>query len=108
MAISSGHGAKRYASRRTVLCGSRRLSEDRRTVLRVDPESEREQVERLKAFKAGRDQEQAHRRLEELRAAARGYENLLVPIRQALMDSCSVGEVCGAMRDVFGEYQAES
>ena len=43
-----------------------------------------------------------------LREAARGEENLMLPIRAALKDSCSVGEVCGAMRDVFGEYQPEA
>jgi methylmalonyl-CoA mutase, N-terminal domain len=75
--------------------------------LRVDPESERQQLERLKAFKANRDQGLAARRLEELRDAARGTDNLLPPIRQALKDSCSLGEVCGAMRDVFGEYQPD-
>ena len=42
------------------------------------------------------------------RQAARGDENLLPPIRAALKDRCSVGEVCGAMREVFGEYQPES
>jgi methylmalonyl-CoA mutase N-terminal domain/subunit len=70
----------------------------------VDPESEREQVARLTAFKAARDQELVARRLEELRATARGSENLLPAIRQALKDRCSLGEVCGAMQDVFGSY----
>jgi methylmalonyl-CoA mutase N-terminal domain/subunit len=42
--------------------------------------------------------------LEELREVARGSENLLPPIRQALKDRCSLGEVCGAMQDVFGRY----
>jgi methylmalonyl-CoA mutase N-terminal domain/subunit len=74
-------------------------------ILRVDPESEREQVERLKAFKAGREAELVQRRLEEIREAARGSENLLPSLRQALKDRCSLGEVCAAMRDVFGEYQ---
>ena len=32
----------------------------------------------------------------------------MLPIRAALKDACSVGEVCGAMRDVFGEYQPET
>ena len=73
-------------------------------LLRVDPESEREQVERLKAFKANRDQELVQKRLEELREVARGSENLLPGIRQALKDRCSLGEVCGAMQDVFGKY----
>ena len=43
-------------------------------------------------------------RLEELRVLARGSENLLPAIRQALKDRASLGEVCGAMQDVFGKY----
>jgi len=73
-------------------------------LLRVDPESEREQVDRLTHFKADRDQALAEQRLEELRSVARGSENLLPAIRQALRDRCSLGEVCGAMQDVFGKY----
>ncbi len=73
-------------------------------LLRVDPEAERLQLERLKAFKAERDQALVHRRLDELREVARGTENLLPAIRQALKDRCSLGEVCGAMQDVFGRY----
>jgi methylmalonyl-CoA mutase N-terminal domain/subunit len=73
-------------------------------LLRVDPESEREQVGRLTEFKSNRDRELVERRLEELRETARGSENLLPAIRQALKDRCSLGEVCGAMQDVFGRY----
>jgi methylmalonyl-CoA mutase N-terminal domain/subunit len=43
-------------------------------------------------------------RLEELRAACGGRENLLVPMRSALKERASLGEVCGVMRDEFGEY----
>jgi len=73
-------------------------------LLRVDPESEREQVSRLAEFKANRDLPLVEQRLEELRGVARGSENLLPSIRQALKDRCSLGEVCGAMQDVFGKY----
>ncbi len=73
-------------------------------LLRVDPESEREQLERLAQFKTERDQELVQRRLQELRALAAGSENLLPAIRQALRDRCSLGEVCAAMQDVFGKY----
>ena len=48
--------------------------------------------------------ELVEQRLEELREVARGTENLLPAIRQALKDRCSLGEVCGAMQDVFGKY----
>ena len=74
-------------------------------LLRVDPESEREQVERLKAFKADRDQALVEQRLEELREAARGTRQPAArSSAQALKDRCSMGEVCGAMQDVFGKY----
>ena len=77
-------------------------------ILTVDPESERQQLERLKAFKADRDNDVTHASAsKELKAAAEGSENLLPPIRQALKDHASVGEVCGALREVFGEYQPE-
>ena len=43
--------------------------------------------------------------LGEPRDVARGEDNLLHPIRAALAADASIGEVCGAMRDVFGEYK---
>jgi methylmalonyl-CoA mutase, N-terminal domain len=73
-------------------------------ILRVDPESEREQVERLKKFKADRDQDAVSARLEELREVAQGDGNLLHPIRAALKEHATIGEVCGVLRDEFGEY----
>jgi len=74
-------------------------------ILRVDPATEQAQLDRLAAFKADRDHDLVARRLEQLRVAARGPENLMHPIRQALKDRCSMGEVCGAMKDVFGAYR---
>ena len=99
---------ERYRTGQDVVVGVNRFVEDSpeiHDILRVDPESERHQLERLRAFKADRDQELVQRRLEEIREAARGTENLLPRLRSALKDRCSMGEVCGAMRDVFGEYQ---
>ncbi len=73
-------------------------------ILTVDPESEREQVERLKAFKEDRDADAVKARLEDVRKACGGDGNLLEPVRAALKDHCSLGEVCGVMREEFGEY----
>jgi methylmalonyl-CoA mutase N-terminal domain/subunit len=73
-------------------------------LLRVDPASEGLQLDRLKKFKENRDHALVEQRLEELRGAARGTDNLLPAIRQALKDKASMGEVCGAMKDVFGAY----
>ncbi len=98
---------ERYRIGQDVVVGVNKFEEEELEVpdlLRVDPESEREQVERLAAFKANRDVELVEKRLEELRGAARGSGNLLPFIKDALRDRASMGEVCGAMQDVFGKY----
>jgi methylmalonyl-CoA mutase, N-terminal domain len=98
---------ERYRTGQDVVVGVNRYVEDDVEVpdlLRVDPASEQAQLDRLKAFKADRDQALVERRLEELREVARGTGNLLEPIKAALRDRCSMGEVCGAMQDVFGKY----
>jgi methylmalonyl-CoA mutase N-terminal domain/subunit len=98
---------ERYRIGQDIVVGVNRYEEEDIEVpdlLRVDPQSEHEQVARLREFKANRDPALVERRLEELRAVARGSENLLPAIRQALKDRCSLGEACGAMQDVFGRY----
>jgi methylmalonyl-CoA mutase N-terminal domain/subunit len=98
---------ERYRIGQDIVVGVNKYEEEDLEVpdlLRVDPQSEREQVDRLKTFKADRDQQLVEKRLEELREVARGEANLLPAIRQALKDRCSLGEVCGAMQDVFGKY----
>ena len=98
---------ERYRRKQDVVVGvNEYVTEqvDEVELLRVDPESEREQVDRLAAFKADRDAEAVRERLDELRAACRGTENLLHPMRAALRERASLGEVCGVMREEFGEY----
>ena len=74
-------------------------------ILRVDPDAERHQVERLKAFKEDRDQELVRTRLDELRAAAQGQRQPApAHARRAASDRCTLGEVSGVLRDEFGEY----
>jgi methylmalonyl-CoA mutase, N-terminal domain len=98
---------ERYRIGQDIVVGVNEYVEDAAEVpdlLRVDPESEREQLLRLADFKANRDGALVEQRLQELRGAAGGTENLLPAIRQALKDRCSLGEVCAAMQDVFGSY----
>jgi methylmalonyl-CoA mutase, N-terminal domain len=98
---------ERYKQKQDIVVGVNEYvteSVDEVETLRVDPESERQQVERLKAFKEDRDQEAVQARLEDLRAACSGSQNLLVPMRAALAERATLGEVCGVMRDEFGEY----
>jgi methylmalonyl-CoA mutase N-terminal domain/subunit len=98
---------ERYRTGQDVVVGVNRFVEDSAEVtdiLRVDPEAEHLQLERLRKFKADRDAGVVKQRLEEVRECARGADNLLPVLRHALKDRCSMGEVCGAMRDVFGDY----
>jgi len=98
---------ERYRLEQDIVVGVNKFVEEELEVpdlLRVDPESEREQLDRLQAFKENRDQALVQTRLEELRSAARGTDNLVPFIREALRDRASMGEVCGAMQDVFGKY----
>src|SRR5213593_3863463 len=93
---------ERYRLEQDIVVGVNKFVEDDPEVpdiLRVDPESERLQVQRLTAFKADRDGSAVERGLEAVREAARGTENLLPVLRQALKDRCTLGEVCAAMRD---------
>jgi methylmalonyl-CoA mutase N-terminal domain/subunit len=99
---------ERYKTGQDVIVGVNKYVTDQVDdvdILRVDPEAEERQLTRLAAFKEGRDQAVTDAKLEALRDVARGDGNLLHPIRDALAADASIGEVCGAMRDVFGEYR---
>lgn len=73
--------------------------------LRVDPMIEAEQRDRLAALRAGRDNQAVAVALDQVRAAARGTENVLYPMREALRLKATGGEVAHALRDVWGVYQ---
>jgi methylmalonyl-CoA mutase N-terminal domain/subunit len=73
---------------------------------RIDPEIERRQRERTELVRAQRDGAAAARALAEVRGVAEGSGNLLLPMREALRAHCTVGEICGELRDLFGTYDA--
>jgi methylmalonyl-CoA mutase, N-terminal domain len=73
--------------------------------LRVDPAIEEDQAKRLARLRAARDSDEWRRRIEELKRAAGGPDNVLVPLRSALAAQATVGEVCDALRDVWGTYR---
>jgi methylmalonyl-CoA mutase N-terminal domain/subunit len=72
---------------------------------RLDPELERNQVERLVRVRDERDQGAVDQALKELEDAARGTDNLLHPMRAALSEYATLGEVSDVLRGVFGEYE---
>ena len=99
---------ERYRLEQDVVVGvNRYVTEDvdETEILKLDPQSEGQQLERLEGFKQKRDGEDVGARLEELRETCRGDGNLMHPLRAALAARCTVGEVCGVMREEFGEYR---
>ncbi len=73
--------------------------------LRVDPAIEEQQSARLARLRADRDGAEVSRWLDALRKAASGSDNVLYPMREALRARATVGEVCNALRDVWGTYR---
>ena len=100
---------KRYESGQDIVVGVNKFVDENENVevdlLRVDPQIEVDQVERLKRFKADRDHELLNAKLDAMVETARGDGNVLVPMREALKAGASIGEVCGALRDEWGEFQ---
>jgi len=72
--------------------------------LRVDPQIEIDQRERLAALRADRDNAAVEAALERLREAARGTDNVLYPMKEALALRATGGEISHALRDVWGLY----
>ncbi|MPZ60356.1 MAG: methylmalonyl-CoA mutase [Propionibacteriales bacterium] len=72
--------------------------------LRVDPAIEEQQRERLAALRVDRDEHAVAKHLAALAAAAEDADNVLFPMKDALRARATVGEVCNALRDVWGTY----
>jgi methylmalonyl-CoA mutase N-terminal domain/subunit len=92
-----------------VIVGVNRFQEDseqRVELLKIDPEGERRQIERTARVRAERNAEAAAVALDAVRAAARGEENLLPLLREALEAYCTIGEICEALREEWGMYDA--
>ena len=74
-------------------------------VFPIDPELQKRQAERVRELKASRDQALVDKCLDDVRAAARGTQNLLPPMKEALRQRVTLGEVSDALREVFGVFQ---
>jgi methylmalonyl-CoA mutase N-terminal domain/subunit len=76
------------------------------SLLRVDPRIEQRQRERTARVRAERDAAAAGQALAEIGRVAAGDGNLLHPMREALRARCTVGEICGVLRELWGTYDA--
>ena len=74
-------------------------------LLRVDREGEARHIDNLNQVRRSRDNREVARRLRELEQAAKGSENLMPPLIEAVKAYATLGEMMGVFREVFGEYQ---
>jgi methylmalonyl-CoA mutase N-terminal domain/subunit len=93
-----------------VIVGVNRYHEDEEEPIelhRLDSEAERRQLERTARVRAERNAESAQAALARVRDAARGTENMLPPLREALRACCTIGEICNVLRDEWGMYDTQ-
>ena len=76
-------------------------------LLKVDPAVGERQIERLKKVRLRRDQGKVAEVLQELRRGAQSKENLMPYIFKAVKAYASLGEICGVLREIFGEYKQQ-
>jgi len=92
-----------------VIVGVNRFQEEHETppgdILRIDPDLERAQVERVRSLRARRDSGRWREALDALEGAARSGENVVPTIVDAVLAWATVGEIAGRLRAVFGEHQ---
>ncbi|MCH8106781.1 MAG: methylmalonyl-CoA mutase family protein [Chloroflexi bacterium] len=74
-------------------------------LLRVDREGEKQHVDKLNQVRRSRDNREVAQKLKDLEHAARGSDNLMPPLLEAVKAYATLGEMMGVFRSVFGEYQ---
>jgi len=103
--------AKRIESGQQAVVGVNTLTLDQETpteILQLDPEIGRRQAAKLDKIKSNRDDASVKEALEDVRAAAKGTDNLLPPMKEAFRRLATLGEVCGVLREEWGIYRPES
>ena len=79
--------------------------EPRHPILYIDESTFEKQLGRLEQLRKTRDNDQVKRTLDALRAAARGRDNTMYPLLDCVRAYATVGEMCDALREVWGEYE---
>jgi methylmalonyl-CoA mutase N-terminal domain/subunit len=103
------HNAEVEAGRRVIVGVNRFVEPEAEPIelQQIDPEAERRQLERTARVRAERNAEAAAAAHAEVRRVAAVEGNLLVPMRAALRARCTIGEICEALREEFGTYDAQ-
>ena len=103
--------AKDIDSSERIVVGLNRFNSDEEEPyepLQVDPAIEAQQAERLAKLRSERNNDDVVKHLMALQEAAKGSDNVLFPMKEALRARATVGEVCNALREVWGVYSPPS
>jgi methylmalonyl-CoA mutase, N-terminal domain len=79
----------------------------RTDAFRIDPEVERQQIDRVRALRASRSAGEWQSAIDAVERAGRGTDNLVPPIIEAVERRATLGEIADAMRRAFGEYEQQ-
>jgi methylmalonyl-CoA mutase N-terminal domain/subunit len=74
-------------------------------LLEIDDSVEKKQIERLRRLRQDRDNEQVEQLLDRVRQVARSSDNIMPVLIEAVKAYATVGEITGALREVFGDYR---
>jgi methylmalonyl-CoA mutase N-terminal domain/subunit len=98
---------RRVESKEQVVVGVNAFRADDPPVpaMKLDPALEEHQVARLRALRARRNGTAARQAVDAVRAAAKGKDNLMPVVLEAVKAEATLGEISDALRDVFGEYR---
>ncbi len=102
---------RRLENREDIVVGVNKFTVDEKIELeslKINPKIESEQRDRLAALRAGRDNVLVEALLERLENAARGDENMMPIIIECVENDLTLGEICGRLREIWGEYRAPS
>jgi methylmalonyl-CoA mutase N-terminal domain/subunit len=106
LAESAYHWQKQIDSKERIIVGVNKYQDHEPINIRlhqVDPETEAQQVDNLKALKRERNNKEVIRSLQDVRRAAKRNENMVPSIMEAVKAYATNGEICDVLRDVWGE-----
>lgn len=107
--ISAYKFQKDMENKKEIIVGVNALQDEKDNspidILKVDPEIEKEQIQRLQIFKKSRDLKVIEKHLEKIRNAAEGEANLIPLFVDAVSDKVTLGEISDSLRKVFGQFK---
>ena len=108
IARSSYIRQKEIAEGKRIIVGVNKFASDERPTFEIhrrDPKAAEEMKKRLEKLRKERDNSAVQRCLAEIGEAAKGKDNLTPLVLDAIRNYATMGEICGVLRSVFGEYQ---